>query len=178
MTEHPTAVVLGLHVWPADAEIPVAVDPLVLDWAGPIGDRHHGLTMRSDVRQRPHYERGTEIRNHRQVSIVEESELAEVATSLGVDRLAPGLIADNIYLSGAAGLTALPPMTRLVFSGGVVLLLGGENDPCTIAGSMVAAVHGTSPSSFPKAAIHKRGVTGWVEHPGEIYAGERVEIRV
>ena len=178
MTAHPTAVVVGLHVWPAEAEVPVAVDPLVLDWGGPVGDRHHGLTMRSDVRQKPHYERGTEIRNHRQVSIVERSELDEVARALGVTGLAPGLIADNIYLSGAADLTTLPPMTRLVFSGGAVLMLGGENDPCTIAGAMVEAVHGTPATRFPKAAIHKRGVTGWVEHPGEVRVGESVEIRV
>ncbi len=177
MTDHPTAVVVGCHVWPADADVPVAVDPLVLDWGGPVGDRHHGLTMRSDVRQKPHYERGTEIRNHRQVSIVEASELDEVAADLGVASLAPGLIADNIYLSGALGLTLLPRMTRLVFSSGAVLMLGGENDPCTIAGAMVEAVHGTAATRFPKAAIHKRGVTGWVEHPGEIRPGDTVEIR-
>lgn len=177
MTAYRTAVVLGLHVWPADVDVPVPVDPLVLDWGGPVGDRHHGLTMRSDSRQRPHYERGTEIRNHRQVSVVEEAELAEVAARLGVDRLAPGLIADNVYLSGAGDLTALPPMTRLVFEGGAVLVLGGENMPCTIAGAMVQAVHGTAPSAFPRAAILKRGVTGWVEHPGEVRVGARVEIR-
>ena len=177
MTSYPTAVVLGLHVWPADAVVPVPVDPLVLDWGGPVGDRHHGLTMRSDTRQRKHYERGTEIRNHRQVSLVEESELAEVAAALGVDRLAPGLIADNVFLSGAPGLTALAPMTRLVFEGGAVLMLGGENTPCTIAGAMVEAVHGTPASAFPKAAHRKRGVTGWVEHPGLVHVGERVEIR-
>ncbi len=177
MTAYPTAVVLGLHVWPADAAVPVAVDPLVLDWGGPVGDRHHGLTMRSDSRQRRHYEPGTEIRNHRQVSVVAEAELAEVAATLGVDRLAPGLIADNVYLSGSAGLTALPPMTRLVFPRGAVLVLGGENDPCTIAGAMVEAVHGTPATAFPRAAIHKRGVTGWVEHPGEVRLGDRVEIR-
>jgi hypothetical protein len=177
VTTYPTAVVLGLHVWPADADVPAAVDPLVLDWGGPVGDRHHGLTMRSDSRQRRHYPLDTEIRNHRQVSVVAEAELAEVAATLGVDRLAPGLIADNIYLSGAAGLTALRPMSRLVFSGGAVLVLGGENDPCTIAGAMVEAVHGTPATAFPKAAIHKRGVTGWVEHPGEVRIGDTVEIR-
>ena len=177
MTSYATAVVLGLHVWPADADVPVPVDPLVLDWGGPVGDRHHGLTMRSDVRQRRHYPADTEIRNHRQVSVVEASELAEVATAMGLAGIEPGLIADNVHLSGAEGLTALPPMTRLVFAGGAVLVLGGENDPCTIAGAMVQAVHGTSPSAFPKAAMHKRGVTGWVEHPGEIRLGERVEIR-
>jgi hypothetical protein len=178
MSTYPTAVVLGCHVWPAGSEAPVVADPLVLDWGGPVGDRHHGLTMRSDVRQKPHYERGTEIRNHRQVSIVEESELAEVAAAMGLERIEPGLVADNLYLSGATGLTTLPKMTRLVFPSGAVIMLGGENYPCTIAGALIGAVHGTSPSAFPKAAMQKRGVTGWVEHPGEIRAGDTVEIRV
>lgn len=178
MSEHLTAEVVGLHVWPEGADVPVAVDPLVLDWAGPVGDRHHGLTMRSDVRQAKHYPRGTEIRNHRQVSIVEETELDEVAAALGVERLGPGLVADNIYLRGATGLTMLPRMSRMVFPSGAVLMLGGENDPCTYAGGLVEAVHGTPASKFPKAAIHKRGVTGWVEHPGEVRPGDRVEIRL
>jgi hypothetical protein len=178
VTDHPTALVVACHVWPADAEVPVAVDPLVLDWGGPVGDRHHGLTMRSDVRQSRHYPRGTEIRNHRQVSIVEESELDEVAAAMGLTRLEPGLIADNLYLRGATALTTLPRMTRLVFPSGAVIMLGGENDPCTIAGAMVGAVHGTRPERFPKAAMHKRGVTGWVEHPGEVRPGDTVEIRV
>ena len=178
MTTYPTALVLACHVWPADAETPVEADPLVLDWGGPVGDRHHGLTMSSDVRQKPHYPRGTEIRNHRQVSIVEESELDLVAASLGVDALGPGLVADNLYLRGASGLTTLPRMTRLVFPrSGAVLMLGGENTPCTLAGRLVQQVHGTSPSAFPKAAMHLRGVTGWVEHPGEVRPGDVVEIR-
>ncbi len=177
MTAYPTALVVACHVWSADADVPVAVDPLVLDWGGPVGDRHHGLTMRSDTRQSRHYPRGTEIRNHRQVSIVEETELDEVAAAMGIARLEPGLIADNLYLRGAAGLTALPRMTRLVFGSGAVIMLGGENDPCTIAGAMVGAVHGTRPERFPRAAMHKRGVTGWVEHPGEVRPGDIIEIR-
>jgi MOSC domain len=168
--------VVATHVWPADAEFPVPVDPLLLDWGGPIGDRHHGLTMRSDTRQKAHFPRGTEIRNHRQVSLVSAEEQDEVATALGIPSLAPGLIADNLTLSGVTGLTALPRMTRLVFAGGVVLMLGGRNDPCTIAGGLVADVHGTAASAFPKAAWNRRGVTGWVEHPGEIRAGEPVAV--
>ncbi|CAB4962368.1 unannotated protein [freshwater metagenome] len=177
MIVHPTAAVLGCHVWPAGSGVPIAADPLVLDWGGPVGDRHHGLTMRAGSRQSRYVAKGTEVRNHRQVSIVEESELDEVAASLGIASIGPGLVADNIYLSGAAGLTALPPMTRLVFSSGAVVVLGGENDPCAITGRLVAAVHGTAPSAFTRAAAGKRGVTGWVERPGEIRPGDTAEIR-
>ena len=174
---YPTAEVVACHIWPTGSKVPVTVDSLVLDWGGPVGDRHHGLTMKSNSRQSKHYTKGTEIRNHRQVSIVEATELQDVAAALGITEIEPGLIADNIYLRGAANLTTLPLMTRLVFSSGAVIMLGGENDPCTIAGALVAEVHGITSTSFPKAARHKRGVTGWVELPGEIKAGDTVEIR-
>lgn len=171
-----TPTVVGLHVWPAGADVPTPVDELVLDWGGPVGDRHHGETMLSDTRQKSVYERGTRIRNHRQVSIVDAAELARIAEALGIPALAPGLIADNICTSGVEDLTALPRMTRLVFDGGTVLMLGGENFPCTIAGGLVAAAHGTRPEAFPKAAMGLRGVTGWVEHPGTIRPGEGLRV--
>ncbi len=171
-----TATVVATHVWPGGDETPHRVDALTLDWGGAIGDRHHGLTMRSDVRQRPVFERGTEIRNHRQLSIVDEAELAEIAVTLGIESIAPGTIADNICTRGIPDLTQLPRMTRLVFGSGAVLMLGGENLPCTIAGGMVEARYGSRPEAFPKAAMGRRGVTGWVEHPGIIRAGDAIEV--
>jgi hypothetical protein len=171
-----TARATALHVWPAGAAAPVPVDALELDWGGPVGDRHHGETMRSDVRQASVFAKGTVIRNHRQVSLVAAEELALIAEAMGLPDLAPGLIADNICTEGIPDLTALPRMTRLVFDGGAVLLLGGENLPCTIAGALVEAVHGTAPQAFPKAAIGRRGVTGWVEHPGVVRPGEGLRV--
>ena len=171
-----TARVIGLHVWPSGADVPHAVDELVLDWGGPVGDRHHGETMLSDTRQRPVFERGTRIRNHRQVSIVDAGELARIASAMGIPGIEAGLIADNICTEGIDDLTALPRMTRLVFDGGVVLMTGGENLPCTIAGALVEAVHGTRPEAFPKAAMGLRGITGWVEHPGTIRPGEGLKV--
>jgi len=169
--------VLATHVWPAGASVPIVVDELVLDWGGPVGDRHYGETMHSDVRQRPVFERGTVIRNHRQLSLVDVAELDLIAAALGVERLSAGLIADNICIDGIPHLTSLPRMTRLIFDGGAVLMLGGENLPCTTAGAMVEAVHGTPAHAFPKAAMGRRGVTGWVEHPGVVRPGSAITIR-
>jgi hypothetical protein len=168
--------VVATHIWPAGADIPAPVDALDLDWGGPVGDRHHGLTMSSDARQADVFARGTEIRNHRQVSIVDLSELAEIAQNLGIERIEPGLIADNICTDGITHLTRLPRMTRLVFASGAVLMLGGENLPCVIAGAMVATAHGSRPESFPKAAMGLRGVTGWVERPGIVHPGDAIEV--
>lgn len=170
--------VVGTHVWPTGAAVPIAVDELELDWGGPVGDRHHGLTMSSDTRQASVFTRGTEIRNHRQVSIVDVAELARIAQALGIPAIAPGLVADNICTDGIDALTTLPRMTRLVFDGGAVVMLGGENLPCTIAGALVGDVHGTRPESFPKAAMGLRGVTGWVEHPGTVSPGTKFEVRL
>ena len=168
--------VVAVHVWPRDSELPLACDELVLDWGGPIGDRHHGLTMASDTRQSQVFERGTEIRNHRQVSIVDTAELAQIAEVLGVPQIEPGLIADNICLEGLPDLTSLPRMTRLIFSSGAVIMTGGENFPCAIAGAMVERVHGSKRSAFTRAAAGLRGITGWVERPGVVRPGDSVTV--
>jgi hypothetical protein len=170
------AIVVATHVWAPDQPTPQAVEVLDLDWGGPLGDRHHGLTMRSDTRQKSVFARGTEIRNHRQVSLVDMAELADVAAALGIESLPPGLIADNICTSGITGLTDLPRMTRLVFASGAVVMLGGENMPCTIAGGLVAGRYAIDPAAFPKAALGRRGVTGWVEHPGTVRPGDSLQV--
>ena len=172
-----TGEVVATHIWPPGSEVPVETSELVLDWGGPVGDRHYGLTMNSDARQKPVFERGTTIKNHRQISIVDVAELATIATNLGIEMIGPGIIADNICTAGLPDLTALAPMTRLVFSSGVVLLTGGENNPCTIAGRMVAAKYGGPAEAFPKAAMGLRGITGWVEHPGIVRAGDSITLQ-
>ena len=122
------------------------------------------------------FTRGTSIRNHRQVSIVDTGELAQIATAMGIPRIDPGVIADNICTEGIDALTALPRMTRLVFASGAVIMLGGPNAPCTIAGGMLERVYGSRPESFPKAAWGLRGVTGWMEHPGTVRPGDAVTV--
>lgn len=165
----------ALHVWPVGAQVPEPREALDLTWLGAEDDRHAGLTMLSDSRTTHVYERGIEIRNHRQLSLVSVEELALIAEQLGLDApLEPGLIADNIALSGAPTLTALPRMTRLEFASGAVIITGGVNTPCTIAGAMVGQVHGTAPEKFPKAAWDRRGITGWVDRPGRIAVGDAV----
>ncbi len=171
-----SARVVATHVWPADQQVPVPCEELVLDWGGPVGDRHHGELMLSDVRQADVFARGTQIRNHRQISLVDAAELAVIAAALDIEQLEPGLIADNICTQGIPELTTLPRMTRMVFDSGAVIMLGGENLPCTIAGAMVSAVHGTRPAAFPKAAMRRRGVTGWVERPGVVRAGDGISL--
>lgn len=171
-----TGIVVATHVWPADSDTPVSAPELTLDWGGAVGDRHHGVTMSSDTRQKEVFDRGTEIRNHRQLSIVDLAELAAIARALDIDDLAPGTIADNICTEGIPNFTALSPLSRLVFGSGAVLMTGGFNTPCTIAGRMVQDRYGTSPERFPKAAWDLRGITAWVERPGPVRPGDTVRV--
>lgn len=169
-----TGTVVAVHAWPASSDRPEAADELHLDWGGVVGDRHHGITMRSNSRQREVFTRGTRIRNHRQLSLIDRSELTAIATALGLADLAPGTIADNVCTEGLPDLTSLPPLSRLVFGGGAVLMVGGSNSPCIIAGAMVEAAYGAPAQHFPRAALHRRGITAWVEHPGGIAVGDSV----
>ena len=171
-----SARVVATHVWPKDATDPISVDVLELDWGGPVDDRHHGELMASDTRQSRVFTRGTTIRNHRQVSIVDAGELAQIADALGIPHIDPGIIADNICTEGIDALTSLPRMTRMVFPSGAVIMLGGPNAPCTIAGAMVERSYGSQPEAFPKAAIGLRGVTGWIEHPGTVRPGDAITL--
>lgn len=166
--------VIATHIWAPTADEPEAVPALTVDFGGALGDRHYGETMHSDTRQRAWYPKGTVIRNHRQLSLIDIDELNRIADLMGIPVIEPGVIADNICTSGIPDLTSLPPMTRLVFSQGAVVITGGENLPCVIAGRMVARQYGTNPEAFPKAAMGRRGITGWVERPGIIAPGDTV----
>ena len=171
-----TPIITALHVWPAGQEFPEPTDLITLDWGGVPGDRHHGEFMQSNSREVHAFKRGTTIRNYRQISIVDRAELHQIAQRLDLEEILPGTIADNICTEGLPDLTALPLMTRLMFPSGASIMTGGENNPCTIAGGMVQARYGTLPHKFPKAAIHLRGITGWVERPGVIRVGDLIEV--
>lgn len=149
-------------------------------FAGFEGDRHAGVTMRSGSRT-PHYPRGTEIRNNRQISIVSDEELAEVAGAMSLPDLRPEWLGANLSLRGVPNLTLLPPMTRLHFEHEAVIVVGGENRPCTIPGAAIQEAYPERPglaNLFPRVAVHKRGVVGWVERPGVIRPGDCVRVEV
>jgi MOSC domain-containing protein YiiM len=171
-----SAQVVALHIWSPDLEMPTPVNSINLEFSGIPGDRHFGSTMLSGAREKHAFARGTEISNYRQISIVDRAELAKIAENLGIDGLAAGTIADNICTEGLPDLTALPLMSRLVFPSGASIMTGGANAPCTIAGTMVESVYGTASHRFPKAAMHLRGITGWVERPGVINTGDPITV--
>lgn len=172
-------VVEGVFVAP-DALVSEPVETLTLTYAGLVGDRHYGLTRMSGPRE-PWYERGTEMRNERQASILSAEELAEVAAALSIDALPAPWIGGNLVLSGLAELSLLPPRTLLMFPSGAAIRVDGDNGPCRAAGRSIARQVPGRPDlefAFVRAAKHRRGLVGWVEREGEVRRGDRVLARL
>ncbi|MAW86073.1 MAG: molybdenum cofactor sulfurase [Phyllobacteriaceae bacterium] len=155
---------------------------IVLNWGGAEGDHHNGQTRRSGGRE-PWYERGTEMRNERQITIVSPAELAVVAQRMGLGAIEPGWIGANIVLDGIPNLSMLPRGTLVFFDGGATLKIDDQNGPCRIAGRRVAERAGMADVAeasllFPKAAKRLRGLTAWVEKPGTIETGTAAMVMV
>ena len=69
----------------------------------------------------------------------------------------------------------------MFFPSGAALAIEGENLPCTGPGKVIAAQYPDRDglaTQFPKAAMHLRGLVAWVERPGIITAGDRIEVRL
>ena len=84
-------VMLGLE---ASSLVTTAQTQVKVTFAGLEGDRHAGLTYKSDSRT-PHYRRGTEIRNVRQVSMISVEELQEIARRMDLPALEPEWLGAN-----------------------------------------------------------------------------------
>ena len=70
-----------------------------------------------------------------------------------------------------------PAEGRLFFEQDAVLVVMGENAPCTTTGQTIQDQYPDVPGltqAFPAAALHRRGVVGWVERPGIIAPGDSV----
>jgi hypothetical protein len=148
-------------------------------WEGFAGECHGGLTRPSCSRVLKLYpERGTEIRNARQVTILSAEELSAIAADLGLDRLPPEWLGANLVLEGVPALTTLPPASRLVFEGGATLTVDVENGPCRFPAEVIEAHRPGHGRAFPKVARGRRGVVAWVERPGRLASGETARLFV
>jgi MOSC domain len=147
-----------------------------LTFAGPEGDCHSGLTRKSDSRTLPLYKRDIDIRNVRQVTILAEEELAEIAARLNIPAIDPSWFGANLVVKSIPDLTLLPPSTRLQFPSGATLVVDMENYPCSQIAKVVERHHPGTQFNVVKAAMHKRGVTAWVEHEGDVNTGDKIKI--
>ncbi len=153
-----------------------AYERLNLGFRGLSGERHEGENRPSCVRVKNLYPTGTEIRNVRQLSILSQEELSEIATKIELDNLDPGLLGANLILSGIPDFTHVPPSSRLQAPDGATLTIDMENRPCVFPGREIerdAPGHGTG---FKPAAKGRRGVTAWVERPGQLNIGDELTL--
>jgi hypothetical protein len=168
---------LGSALEPGDF-VTRSVERLELTFEGLAGDRHAGLYAKAGVRQK-HHPKGTEIRNARQLSALAVEELREIASALELPEVRFEWLGGNILFEGLGALTRVPPSSRLLFSSGACVAIDDENLPCTHPGKVLQQQFPSVPelaSRFVKAAMHKRGLVGWVERPGAISVGDRAKL--
>ncbi|NVK98396.1 MOSC domain-containing protein [Ruegeria pomeroyi] len=152
------------------------VDMLDLGFAGVTGERHEGVTRPSCVRVRNLYDRDTEIRNARQLTVLSAEEMAAIAAEMGLDRLDPAWLGASIVISGIPDFTHVPPSSRLQSGDGTTLTIDMENRPCVFPGREVEADKPGHGAAFKPAAKDRRGVTAWVERPGALRLGDELTL--
>lgn len=164
-----------------DSEITLRSEPrdeLTLAHEGPVGEAHSGQTRPSCVRVKLQYPKGTEITNARQVSVLSVEEMADIAVAMGIDRIAPEWTGASMVLEGIPDLTKMPPSSRLVFDSGASIVNDMENGPCKFVGQEIEREYPGKGLAFPKHAVRKRGICGWVERPGAVSVGMKVRLHV
>ncbi|MGI9388357.1 MAG: MOSC domain-containing protein [Methyloligellaceae bacterium] len=156
-----------------------AVERVEVTYEGFAGEVHSGLTRPSCSRVLRQYpKRGTEIRNARQITILGDNELREIADAFNIPLLPPEWIGANLVLSGIPRLTQLPPSSRLIFENGTSLVVDMENGPCKYPAEIIESHHPGKGLVFPKVARGLRGVVAWVERTGEISIGETARLHI
>ncbi len=153
-------------------------DRLDLGFAGPPEECHAGLTRPSCSRVKLQYERGTEIANARQLSLLSEEELASVAADMGIPRIAPEWTGANVILSGIPDFSSIPPSSRLIFESGASVAVDMANGPCRFVAEEIEKEYPGRGRPFPTVALDRRGVTARVERPGALEIGMRVRLHI
>lgn len=155
-----------------------ALDRLDMVFDGIVDDCHSSRIYKSDARLLKQYPRGIPIANTRQVSIVSQEELGEVAGLMELPMLKPEWLGANLVTSAIPELTLLPPSTRMMFSSGATLIVDGENAPCRQVGDVIEQHHPGKGWPFPKHARNKRGLVAWVEREGVIAVGDEIMLHI
>jgi len=149
---------------------------LRLGFDGPEGESHGGLTRPACSRVKALYARGTEIGNTRQLSVLSAEDLDAIAADMGIESLDPALVGASLVIRGIPDFSLLPPSSRLQFGGVATLVVDMENRPCTLPAKPIEARHPGFGKAFKPAANHRRGITAWVERPGDLVLGQEVRL--
>ncbi|MEP3297935.1 MAG: MOSC domain-containing protein [Pseudoruegeria sp.] len=139
---------------------------------------HGGLTRPSCGRVTSQYPRDTEIRNTRQLSILSQEELDDIAQAMALPVLDPALIGATMIITGIPDFSHIPPSSRLQTDSGTTFTVDMLNRPCHIPAKAINKVHPDTARAFKNAALHKRGVTAWVEREGPVSVGDTVTLHI
>lgn len=170
---------LGVNAGRDQGLASTALTEITVGYDGFEGEAHGGLTRPSCSRVKAQYPKGTEIRNARQISIISAEEMASVGADMGgPGAVEPEWIGANLMLAGVPDLTLLPPSSRLIFEGGVSLVVDMQNGPCKYASEEIEKHWPGIGLSFAKTARDRRGVTAWVEKTGALSIGERCRLHI
>lgn len=163
----------------SDREAALASAPLdmaELTWDGIVGEAHGGVNRPSCSRVAALHARGTEIRNTRQLSVVAAEDLDAIGKELGIAAFNPAWIGASLVVRGIPDFSRLPPSSRLQGPSGATLVVDMENRPCNLPVPVIEAAAPGKGKPFRAAAWAKRGVTAWVERPGEIAVGDSLQL--
>jgi len=153
-------------------------DVLTMTYAGPTGEAHSGLTRASCVRVKAQWPTGTEIRNVRQLSVMSQEEIDEIAADCGLDVLDPALLGCSLVVKGISDFSHVPPSSRLQSPDGTTIVIDMQNRPCMYPAKEIEADHPGHGKPFKGAAKGKRGVTAWVEREGAFQVGDLLTLHV
>lgn len=149
---------------------------LQLDWAGVVADSHAGTNRPACGRVATMHARGTMIRNTRQICLMAAEDLEAIAAELGINDFDPAWLGTTVLLRGIPDFSRLPPSSRLQAPSGATLVVDMENRPCNLPIPVIEAAADTPARGLRAAAWAKRGVTAWVERPGEIGLGDSMQL--
>ncbi len=177
-TEYSAEVVWLGHVPAGQSLRAKPVNALDLSFDGAQGERHQGLSRASCVRVANLYPKGTEIRNVRQLSVLSAEELADIADEMKLAELDPSYLGASIVLKGIPDFSHIPPSSRLRAESGLTITVDMENAPCVLPGREIEADHTGYGAAFKPAAKGRRGITAWVERPGALKRGDKMQLFV
>ena len=155
-----------------------AVEAVDVTLDGFPGEDHGGPTRPSCVRVKTQYEKGTTIRNVRQLTILSAEELAATAQAMGLEAIDPAWIGASMIIEGIPNFTHVPPSSRLMSASGVGLAIDMENRPCILPGREIEQEAEGFGTRYKPSAKGRRGVTAWVEHGGSLALGDVLTLHV
>lgn len=153
-------------------------DQIRLSFDGAEGELHSGATRPACIRVKMLHEKGTEIRNARQLSILSQEENAQIAAEIGLEQLKPEWLGASMVLSGIPDWSHIPPGSRIQFPDLSTLVIDLENAPCVFPGKEIEADVPGHGKLFKPAAKGRRGVTAYVERPGTVSVGDAIALFV